>query len=191
MPVRYYESNATSRSQGARVIRYNGYNDDGDPIFREATEVRKTYRKALRNLVKRGRVKLVYRKGSQRNAVSGLPYTPIRLDARYGYKKRTRLEKSYGFESWQLGETNVCGVSNVPSDCSATSMIGGMALDALKRLSRQARSQPFLLSVHFNAPVSLYSKLPFTAETLRFISLQCPGSRDSAASADGCISRVF
>jgi hypothetical protein len=151
---RYYESNATALSRQNRIIRYDDYNEYGDPTFREVMQVKEVYRRALRKMLRRDGVKLKYRKGAQRNTFSGLPYTPIKIDARYGYPSGTPLDKSAGFKGWQTEATNICGVENLPSNYSATAVIGGMALDALKRLSRQAKTQPFLLSVHFNAPVS-------------------------------------
>jgi hypothetical protein len=60
-------------------------------FVRKATEVRRAYRKVSRKLVERGRVKLAYRKESQRNVFGGLAYTPVRLDARFGYLKPTGL----------------------------------------------------------------------------------------------------
>jgi hypothetical protein len=94
-----------------------------------------------------------FQNGMQLNSFSGLPYTPIRLDSRYGHPTDTSLSRAQGFERYELSDINVCGVEAV-ANYSATAIIGNMAVKALRRRMYNSKGQPFIVSVHFNAPVS-------------------------------------
>lgn len=93
-----------------------------------------------------------FKSGMQLNSFSGLPYTPIRLDSRYGHPTNTPLSRERGFERYELSDINVCGVEAV-ANYSATAIIGNMAVQALRRRMYNFKGQPFIVSVHFNAPV--------------------------------------
>jgi arylsulfatase A-like enzyme len=82
-----------------------------------------------------------YQADQQLNPLTGLPYDPIRLDSYFGdatvLKKRKKNDDIYG--------KNV-----LSSQYSTTSVLGGMGLKALTRLTQA--DKPFILTVSFNSP---------------------------------------
>ena len=99
----------------------------------------------------RSETNVPYRPGDQENLMSSRPYTPIQLDGRYGMPTKTSL-RAPSIKRWMGGEGGICGVDALGENYTSTAMLGDTALRALDRLTREG--DPFLLSVHFNAPVS-------------------------------------
>jgi len=92
------------------------------------------------------------RDGQQINYYGNAPYTPIQVDARYGFPTGTELSKRAGFMEYQLGNANTAGRDSLDEHHTPTAVLGQMALQALDRLIDNANKQSFALSVHFNAP---------------------------------------
>jgi hypothetical protein len=150
----YYEQNATTTTHKdiPRVIKYNVYDIADRPTFETIMNVNEFYRRAVQQKADKEGYVPTFRDGMQVNAFSGLPYTPIRLDSRYGHPTSTPLSRGQGFERHELSDINVCGVEAV-ANYSATAIIGNMAVKALRRRMYNFRGRPFIVSVHFNAPV--------------------------------------
>jgi arylsulfatase A-like enzyme len=72
---------------------------------------------------------------------SGYPYTPIRLDERYGKPPQSRAIR---------GADYAFGAGTTPELATPTAMIGRMAIKALDRLSKLGN--PWCLTVSFNSP---------------------------------------
>jgi len=80
------------------------------PTFNHATmNWKQIYRGAAQYLLNQDGVTLTYGKGQQENTFTGYPYTPIRLDPRFGKPARTPLTKGAGFDDYDMGNSNVCG----------------------------------------------------------------------------------
>jgi hypothetical protein len=79
--------------------------------------------------------------GQQKDPDSGYPYTPSRLDKRYGMLAMSSLESGRGY---------VLGVGTTPESATLTAMIGEMSILALERLSKLGN--PWCLTVSFISP---------------------------------------
>jgi hypothetical protein len=150
----YYEQNATTKTHKdiPRVIKYNVYDIEDRPTFDTIMNVNEFYRRGVQQKADKDGYVPTFDYGMQLNTFSGLPYTPIRLDSRYGHPTDTPLSRAQGFERHELSDINVCGVEAV-ANYSATAIIGNMAVKALRRRMYNFKRQPFIVSVHFNAPV--------------------------------------
>jgi hypothetical protein len=151
----YYDQNATTKTHKGipRVIKYNVYDNADRPTFETIMNVNEFYRRAVQQKAESEGFVPTFQSGMQLNSFSGLPYTPIRLDSRYGHPTDTSLSRAQGFERYEMSDINVCGVEAV-ANYSATAIIGNMAVKALRRRMYNSKGQPFIVSVHFNAPVS-------------------------------------
>lgn len=160
LPLRlYYESDVkwkkNKSKRGAfeerRVIASNTYDyRRGDAGFEEELQFKHFYRKALSWHIHKNGLKPVWRKGQQKNFMSSWPYTPIKLDARYGMKPGTALKSNEGMEKFERGEASVIGRDSLPAECSTTGIVGDMSLRSLDRLLE--RNDPWSLTVSFLAP---------------------------------------
>jgi len=126
-------------------------------MFSENFNWKGLYRKAKDYLLKAdGKLSScsTYGSGQQQNLFSMCPYTPIRLDSRFGKPKHTPLTGKAGFEKSQQGKNNICGKDSMEPEYTPTGVLGKIAINALDRLIEQYSNEakPFSLSIHFNAP---------------------------------------
>lgn len=127
-----------------KPISFNNY-DYKTNSFEFAPEMvfKGNYRDALRAFKRE--IDEVYNDGDQQNKYSKKPYTPIQLDPRYGMPTDSPLSES-------AGNDGTCGRDSLSANYTSSGILGDMALKALDRLLKAGN--PFLLSVHFNSPVS-------------------------------------
>jgi Sulfatase len=90
----------------------------------------------------------VYQSGDQENTISGCAYSPLPNDPRYGMPTQTHESALPNFmRGKELGE-DALDVNH-----TSTAILADMGLKALDRIMNDPNSGPFLLSIHFNAPV--------------------------------------
>jgi Sulfatase len=91
----------------------------------------------------------VFQSGDQLNTISGCGYSPLPNDPRYGTPTQTSESALPNFmRGKELGE------DSYDVNHTSTAILGDMGLRALDRIMNDPNSGPFLLSIHFNAPVS-------------------------------------
>jgi Sulfatase len=142
-------------------VRYNDYNYQTDAFeFRSDQVFSPFYQDALKDMASDiGSVP--WTKGDQYNPFNNIyPYTPLPTDPRY--KMATRTSENV-LPVWLQGEE--LGVDALSANYTSTAVVADMAYRALDRLvtaqaavassssSNATSAPPFLLSVHFNAPV--------------------------------------
>jgi arylsulfatase A-like enzyme len=145
-------------------VRYNDYNYSTDAFeFRSDQVFSPFYQDALKDMASEiGSVP--WSKGDQYNPFNDLhPYTPLPTDPRY--KMPTRTSENV-LPAWLQGEE--LGTDALSANYTSTAVVADMAYRALDRLltaqaeansssSNASSVPPFLLSVHFNAPVRAFS----------------------------------
>jgi arylsulfatase A-like enzyme len=139
-------------------VRYNDYNYQSDAFeFRSDQVFSPFYQDALKDMASEiGSVS--WTKGDQVNPFNDLyPYTPLPTDPRYAMPTRTTENV---LPAWLQGEQ--LGTDALAANYTSTAVVADMAYRALDRLltaqaeassSNASSVPPFLLSVHFNAPV--------------------------------------
>lgn len=128
---------------------FKSRSNDG-PQFVEEMQFKPLYRHALKALLKRDGVEIPFHEGQQINDYTQFPYTPIRLDARYGMPKVDLKRNDKDFESYERGDSSVLGRDSLPPKYTTTGVLGQMAVNSLERLA--STGQAFTLAVNFNAP---------------------------------------
>lgn len=95
-----------------------------------------------------GEIEEFYKHGQQEDTYSHYPYTPIKLDSRFGYATRTpitRFTKSFNFS-----QNSQMGNYTLGQKYSASFLNHDVALRALERLATD--ENPFLLTVSYHHP---------------------------------------
>lgn len=153
MPLRLYNERLSDKP----AISYNSYNFKTKRPLLDTTQKQftPTYKKSIGALKKESNVSRevgagILPKGQLLNPTSGYPYTPLRLDARFGMKNgNDHNVKNAGV---------IVGRDSLPSKWSSTSVIGEMSIRALERLAKS--SVPFALTVSFMNPHPPYIAAP-------------------------------
>jgi len=154
VPASLYYSRPSAETK-RRIIDANDYVfATRTPQFEPVQSFKTPYQREVRYLATEqdGVNPNKYQSGQQKNYFSKYPYSPIRLDARYGYPTNTELKEEQGFEKWQMGNSNVAGRDSLGVNHTSTAVLGKMALASLDRLIANVENKPFSLSVHINAP---------------------------------------
>ena len=114
--------------------------------FREDINVKNTYRKFLDYKLTRDRVELTYEPGQQKSYFSLRPYTPFRIDTRYGKPTNTWLK--------DLGGCDDIGRDSLSAEYTVSSFIGQVAERELDYLISEYKNyrKPFSLGVSLVAP---------------------------------------
>jgi len=99
-----------------------------------------------------------YQQGDQTNPISQQPYSPFQLDPLYGYPTKSTLSVSSPF----YGDPGTSrGRDSLDANRTLTGVLGDIAQRALSRLVRTG--DPYMLSVHFNSPVSVSLVYTYTS----------------------------
>jgi Sulfatase len=152
VPLQWFRGHNDTRTE---VIRYNEFDyHNNTPVLRPEIQIQPFYQRCLSYLLERDAVDTSIRSGQQINGDSGCPYDPIRIDVRYGMPTNTPLERSSGFDRYELDDTDVTGRDSLNTSYTDTAIIGDMAVRALERLLLKNRiaNSPFILGVSFRAP---------------------------------------
>lgn len=126
------------------VISFTEYDFKSETPKLRKTKWSKIYQKQLDYLLKRDKVKTKFKPRQQRNPYTKKPYQPISLDGRFGKPKSTPLTKRVG------GVEGVMGRDTIPSEYSASSILGEMGVKAIERLA--VDDKPWFLTVSMNSP---------------------------------------
>jgi arylsulfatase A-like enzyme len=94
-----------------------------------------------------GDIQEFYEHEQQQDTYSHYPYTPIRLDSRFGFPTHTGIE---GFDSFGYSQNSQMGNYTMAKEYSASFLNHDVALRALDRLAVQA--DPFILTVSYHHP---------------------------------------
>jgi len=144
--------------KGRRVVSYNDFGFEYNvPEFSRNFNWKVIYKKSKDFLLKRDKQAgfcKSYKKGQQENTFTDCPYSPIKLDSRFGKPTKTKLSEEAGFESFETGKSNMAGRDSLAPEYTPTGVLGAMGVQHLKRMidNYYETSQPFSLSLHFNAP---------------------------------------
>ena len=103
--------------------------------------------KYLQYVNERGDISKTFAPGQQEDSYSRYPYTPVRLDSRYGKPTNTPLSTSNAFDST---DDSLMGNSTLGKRFSPSYFNHGVAMRALNRLA--GRAEPFLLTVSYHHP---------------------------------------
>lgn len=123
------------KQRANRILSCN-YFDFEDQTFKFAPMqiLHPIYRRAVSYLTKRDKIKPKFRPGQQRNKLSDFPYTPAKLDPRYGKPTNTVLSRSNGFRYSEMTFATIYGKDSLPTQLTPTGITARMALKALNRL---------------------------------------------------------
>jgi hypothetical protein len=164
----------TKTKQAQQAVRYTSLDwRRNRPEFVPAQTIKPIYLQSLRHLLPRAGVSATtadnLRDGQQVSKMSNLAYYPVPIDGRYGLpakedpgpvgtsgnntnraRRQWRQRPRPNFKGTQVGR------DSLGPNHTSTAVLGQMSLIALDRNIRQYQESatPFLLSVHFNAPVS-------------------------------------
>jgi hypothetical protein len=144
-------------------VRYTSYDwNVSEPKFVPALTVKPIYQQSLHYLLTRDGMNTSLGPGQQISKLSRLGYDPVPIDCRYGNRfsgNRRRRDND---------KTSV-GRDSLGSSYTSTAIVGQMGLMALDRNIReyQVSSTPFLLSLHFNAPVRVSACPALSAHSQR------------------------
>lgn len=135
-PLKYYEP-----------IDYNFYDYSKNVFdFADEQEIKNIYQASLAALPSTPAA--VYHAGDQLNDLSDFPYTPLPADPRFGMPAKTSEDALPSFlRGKEIGQ-DFLGINH-----TSTAIVSDMALRALDRILSDTSNKPFLLSVHYNAPV--------------------------------------
>jgi len=149
----FYHFNKSRFNQVTNAVTYNDY-DFETKRFKLSTN--EAWVLKLRRYLKydesQGNIKREFRPGDQLDTYSRFPYTPIRLDARYGLPTDTDIDNTGRFPQLDGRKTqpNIKGPYSLGKDYTAIAYNGKIAVKALDRLARS--SKPFALTVSFHNP---------------------------------------
>lgn len=139
-----------------RVIRYNDYDlSQGVPLVDESKRLQwpSRYKRELKKLwAADGFSPQTIAEGQQADPYSGAPYTPVPYDQRYDMPPGTPHQS--------LSRT--IGWSTLPSEYSSTALAAKMALERLKVLAEDYKTnqQPFSLTLSINSPHAPFTGSP-------------------------------
>lgn len=160
--LRFY----TKTNPPRQAVRYTSLDwRRNQPKFVPAQTIKPIYLQSLEYLLPRAGVSAIgatLREGQLVSKLSEMPYSPAMIDGRYGYPalnrdwlnsnttRRRRQRPRPNFKDTQVGR------DSLGPNLTSTAVVGQISVRALDRNIRQyqASATPFLLSVHFNAPVS-------------------------------------
>jgi arylsulfatase A-like enzyme len=143
IPSRFYDR----RDGNSRVVKANTFDYSGGVFYFEDVLWQRMLRKYVAYFNARGLIKRTYAPGQQQNSYSEYPYTPIRLDSRYGLPTNTPLNRSDSFKS---SENSQMGKSSLGKAYYASFLNHDVALRALNRLAFQ--DTRFLLTISYHHP---------------------------------------
>jgi Sulfatase len=152
VPLHWFRGHNSTRTT---IISYNEFDyQNNTPVLRPEMQFQPIYRRILSYMLERDGVDTSIRSGQQINDDSGCPYDPIRIDVRYGMPTNTPLERSSGFDNYEMDDTDVSGRDSLNTSYTDTAVIGDMSIRALDRLLLKNRlaKAPFILGVSFRAP---------------------------------------
>lgn len=108
-------------------------------------------RRYLAHDAKKGNIKKNFKFGDQEDTYTKYPYTPIRLDARYGLPTDTSLTDSgYAVLEGRSSQPNILGRFSLDKRYTPIGYNGDVATRALKRLAQE--DEPFALTISFHNP---------------------------------------
>jgi arylsulfatase A-like enzyme len=134
-------------------VRYNyyDYNSSSFGLDVTAQTFEAVYRGALESLLPGVPPVVANHNGDQLNTMSQRSYTPLPTDPRYGMPTHTPDSSLPAYlQGLEVGQ------DALDANFTSTAILGDMALRALDRIMTEpggAQDRPFMLSVHFNAPV--------------------------------------
>lgn len=134
----------SKKDPSQRIIQNNIYNYTTDAFeFQPYQQVEEFYRPTIDSFMESDKLTFAYKDGQQRNGISRQPYTPIRIDLKYG-KPTNTPNSAVGMVGYSFMNF---GIDALPYNYTSTAVIGKSAVKALDRLIEM--KQPFSLSVHF------------------------------------------
>ena len=154
----YYGKWHIPDSLNGDTIQYNDYNYETNEFqLSESSSWTSMLRRYLDYFETTGEISKEYTNGTQRDTYTRFPYTPIQVDARYGYPTNTPLNEENGFESHQTSQPNVAGRYSLSSNYTPSYFNGDIAVKALQRLltnnnNDDNANHPFFLTVSFHHP---------------------------------------
>jgi Sulfatase len=142
----YYNTDGSS----SRAIEYNDYEYENEQFTFDTDSWGPKVQRYLTHFERLGEISRDIPDGMQQDLFTGFPYTPIQLDSRFGYPTGTRLSTENGFQSYETGESSVCGMYSLPENFTTSYFNADIAVKALHRLLLNDR--PFFFTVSFHNP---------------------------------------
>jgi arylsulfatase A-like enzyme len=139
-----------SKEDKSTVIQYNDYDYAADSFFFRFDSNGRKLGRYLEHFARQGLISKALSEGEQHDTYTGYPYTPVQIDARYGFPTDTDLNTDNGFQRYETTQPNVVGINSMSENFTPSHFNGDVGIRALDRLLAQER--PFLLTVSFHNP---------------------------------------
>ena len=133
-----------------KSIQFNNYDYKEEKFTFEDNILWLKYKSFNKLYEKRGLTHKIYGENMQKDPFSRHPYTPARLDSRYGMPKETELTEANGYKDWEVTQPNIIGESTLNHNYSISHFIVDSATKALRRLKKG--KDPFFLTVSLHSP---------------------------------------
>lgn len=131
-----------------RTVRFNDFDYSSNEFYFKDDSNGAKLRRYLKHFEKLGRISKQLENGQQYDSFTRFPYTPIRIDSRYGYPTGTPLNN---FSPDEKTQPNLVGSFGLPAEYTPSSFTANVAIRALQRLL-QSDDEPWFLTVSFHNP---------------------------------------